>query len=348
MLSEKTLKSSLESGAVLPVYILGGEDIYLKKQALNRIIEKTVAPDDEMNLIKFSSGIDLQEVYNELGAFPVMSDKKCVILSDFDIEGAPKTEFEKLCEIVASGFDTAVFILYFGTVELDFKKSSRLKKLIEAAEQVGGAVVRLDHKTNDELARWLSASAKKRGLELSFKNAEYMIEICSSDISVLNTELSKLCAFKKSGEITRDVIDSVCVKSVEASVYDLSSKIIVGDTAGAMKLLDELFFMNIEPMVVFYNISSAFVDMYRAYAAKAEGKNPEALARDFNMANKGFLLKKAAVNLRKYDENKLELSFDAIISAERELKGYSSDSRIVLEKLIVKLIYIMKTGEAID
>ena len=57
MLSEKTLKSSLESGAVLPVYILGGEDIYLKKQALNRIIEKTVAPDDEMNLIKFSSGI---------------------------------------------------------------------------------------------------------------------------------------------------------------------------------------------------------------------------------------------------------------------------------------------------
>lgn len=348
MLSEKTLKSSLESGAVLPVYILGGEDIYLKKQALNRIIEKTVDPDDEMNLIKFSYGIDLQEVYNELGAFPVMSDKKCVILNDFDIDGATKGEFEKLCEIVSEGFDTAVFILYFGSVEIDFKKSSRLKRLISAAEQVGGAAVRLDHKTNGELARWLSASAKKRGLELSFKNAEYMIEICSSDISVLNTELSKLCAFKKSGEITREVIDSVCVKSVEASVYGLSSKIIMGDTAGAMKLLDELFFMNIDPMAAFYNISSAFVDMYRAYAAKAAGKNPEAMAQDFNMGNKGFLLEKAVLNLRKYDENKLELSFDALISAERELKGYSSDSRIVLEKLIVKLIYIMKTGEAID
>ncbi|MEE0928628.1 MAG: hypothetical protein UIG59_05505, partial [Acutalibacteraceae bacterium] len=63
MLNEKTLKSSLEAGSVLPVYMIAGDDLYLKKQALDRIIKATVDPDDEMNLIRFSAGADLQLVY---------------------------------------------------------------------------------------------------------------------------------------------------------------------------------------------------------------------------------------------------------------------------------------------
>ncbi len=348
MLNDKTLKSSLEAGSLLPVYIIAGDDIYLKKQALDRIIKSTVEPDDEMNLVRFSYGADLQQVYDELNGFPLMADKKCVVLSEFDVDGASKNELDKLLELAGEAYETSVFVLYFGTYEVDFKKSSKFKKLVAAAEGAGGAVVRLDHKSPDELVRWLCASAKKRGCLLSPQNANYIIDICSLDINLLTNELTKLCAFKKNGEITREIIDKVCVKSVEASVYDLSAKIIAGDTSGAMKLLDELYFMNLDTVIVFYNISSAFVDMYRAFAAKAEGKNPESLAADFGMGNRAFVLKRAAGNLREYDAKKLELSFDAIIKTEKELKSYSVNNRAAIEKLIVRLIYIMKTGEALD
>lgn len=348
MLNDKTLKSSLEAGSLLPVYIIAGDDIYLKKQALDRVIKATVEPDDEMNLIRFGYGVDLQQVYDELNGFPLMADKKCVVLSEFDIDGASKTELDKLLELASESYDTSVFILYFGTYEVDFKKSAKVKKLIAAAESAGGAAVRLDHKSPDELSRWLSASAKKQNCLLSSQNANYIIDICSPDINQLTNELTKLCAFVKQGEITREIIDKVCVKSVEASVYDLSSKIISGDTSGAMKLLDELYYMNLDTVIIFYNISSAFVDMYRAFAAKAEGKNPEGLAADFGMGNRAFVLRRAAGNLRKYDAKKLELSFDAIIRTEKELKSYSANNRAAVEKLIVRLIYIMKTGEALD
>ncbi len=348
MLNDKTLKSSLETGSLLPVYIIAGDDIYLKKQALDRIIKAAVEPDDEMNLVRFSYGVDLQQVYDELNGFPLMADKKCVVLSEFDIDGASKTELDKLLELVAEPYDTSVFVLYFGTYEVDFKKSSKVKKIISAVESAGGAAVRLDHKAPDELARWLCASAKKQGCLLSPQNANYIIDICSLDINLLTNELTKLCAFVRAGEITRETVDRVCVKSVEASVYDLSAKIISGDTSGAMKLLDELYYMNLDTVIIFYNISSAFVDMYRAFAAKTEGKNPESLAADFGMGNRSFVLRRAAGNLRKYNEKKLELSFDAIIKTEKELKSYSSNSRAAVEKLIVRLIYIMKMGEALD
>ena len=162
-------------------------------------------------------------------------------------------------------------------------------------------------------------------------------------------EVAKLCAFVKNGEITREIIDKACVKAIEASVFDLSAKVINGDTAGAMKLLDELYYMNSENIIIFHNISSAFVDMYRAHLAKSEGKNPEALADSFRVpANRAWLLRKAAGNLRKFDEKKLRLSFEAILRTERELKSYSSSGRHAIEKLVVRLIYIMKTGEALD
>ena len=51
MLNDLTLKSSLKDGAILPVYMVVGDDIFLKKQALSRIIEAVVSPDDDMNLI---------------------------------------------------------------------------------------------------------------------------------------------------------------------------------------------------------------------------------------------------------------------------------------------------------
>ena len=348
MLSDKTLKDALSSGALLPVYLVCGDDIYLKKQALDRIIKATVSDDDDMNLIKFVYGVSLQEVYDELYGFPVMSDKKCIILSEFDVEKAPKGEFENLLEMVSDPCETSVFVLYFGNTDIDLKKSGRVKSLVSAVAKAGGEVVCLDHKTQDELVRWLCASSKKQGLSLNPQNARYITEICSTDINFLTNELIKLCTYTKEGEITKEIIDKVCVKSVEASVYDLSGKVISGDTAGAMKLLDELYYMNLDTTIIFHNISSAFADMYRTLQGKKENKNLEALAEEFGMGKRAFLLKRAAENLRKFDAKKLELSFDAIIKTEKELKSYSGKERNAVEKLVVRLIYIMKTGEALD
>ena len=60
-----------------------------------------------------------------------------------------------------------------------------------------------------------------------------------------------------------------------------------------------------------------------------------------------FTLNRAAENLRRYDYKKLEYSFKALLDADRKIKSYSSPDRFIVEQLIVKLIYIMKTGESL-
>ena len=168
------------------------------------------------------------------------------------------------------------------------------------------------------------------------------------DIYILKNELDKLCSFVNGGIIDKETIDLVCSKSVESSVYDYIKEILAQNTSGAMKLLDDMFYMHIEPMTILYNASSAYVDMYRMLCAKRDGVNSGAVAKYFNYKNKAFLLDKALNNLRKFDDKKLSLSFEALLKADSELKGFTKDPRTVLEQLTVRLIYIISKGESVD
>ena len=177
---------------------------------------------------------------------------------------------------------------------------------------------------------------------------KFIVELVGDDINSLRNELNKLCAFTKSGVITKETVQQVSVKTVEASVFNLSKHILNCNSSSALSLLDELFFTKVEPMAIFYNISSIFTDMYRLFAAQENGENTKSVATLYQYKNKEFLLDKAAVNLKKFDRKKLNLCLEALFDADKKLKSFSLEQRIVLEQLIIKLIYICAKGEALD
>ena len=345
---EQQLKKSLEQAPPHGVYLLFGDDTYLKKQYVDKIIDKTVDRDDFFNYHTFDEKADLQEVYDALQQLPMMADKKLVTLCDYDFEDATDSEFTRLCELLCERIDTAVFVVWFCALEFDHKNSSRAKKLIAAAEKSGGIASCIGHRDSADLTRMLTAGAAKRGCKLSYDAARYLIECVSTDISTLRFELDKLCAFADNGIIDNKMIDTVCVKTVEASVYDLTKEIFACNAKGALKLLDELFYMRIASQIIVYSVHSAYVDMYRVYAATQAGVPLSDIAKEFAYGKKEFLLNRAKSNLRRFDSVKLRLSFEELLSCDRLLKSYAVNERFVIEQLIIRLIYIIQKGEKID
>ncbi|MBE6750175.1 MAG: DNA polymerase III subunit delta [Ruminococcaceae bacterium] len=345
---EEAFKKTLQAEKLLPVYILFGEDSYLKKNYTEKIAALITETDDIFNFAKFTKDSALQEVYDSVMQFPFMSDKKCVILDDFDFEDCSKTDFENLVELISSVPDTTVFVLVFESVQFDHKKNQRFKKMVTAAEKIGGAAVNLAHRSVAELSRMLCDGAKKRGVRMDSSVARYLIEVAGEDINLLRNELYKLCAYCKNGVILKEDVDNVSVKTIEASVYNLSKHIFDCNISSAINLLDELMFMKLEPMSVFYSISSCYVDMQRIFAARKQGVGITEVAEHFGYGNKAFLLEKAAQSLKKFNETKLNLSFDELIKADKRLKSTGADQRTVLEELIVRLVYIIAKGDSVD
>ncbi len=347
-ITEEKLKQDLRSGKLCPVYILFGDDAYLKTLYLKKISQSVAEEDDVFNFTKFSDKCDLQEVYDSVMQLPVMSEKKCVILNDYDYEHCNKKDFDRLVELISDTPNETVLILYFDGIETDRKKGTKFKKLIAAAEKSGGVAAALDHRSVAELAKMLSDGAAKRGASMDNATARYLVETAGEDIFLLTNELQKLCAFVKNGVITKSDVDNVCIRTIEADIFKLTGCILAKKSTEALTMLDELFFMRAEYMSIFYTVASVFVDMYRVYSAKSQNVALSEVETLFKYGNKAFLVRNAASNLRNLDFNKLCLCLDVLTKTDGELKSFGANPRIILEKMIVRLIYVIATGESLD
>ena len=348
ILSEDNLRNHLRSGVIAPVYILFGDDGFLKKQYVDKLSRTAAQPDDVFNYFRFDGDCDLQPVYDALTQMPIMADKKCVLLCDYDFEHCEKDNFDRLTELASSGEDTALFLLWFESVEFDVKKSARFKKLVSAAEKCGGYAVRLDHRKSGDLVKTITDGAKKRGCTMDGNTARYLIETVGEDLYTLQNELDKLCAFLPNGTLRKEDVDYICIKTPEARIYQLANFITAQNAERAFEALDELFFYRYEPLTVLSVISSYYVDLYRVYAAKKAGQPIGEVARIFGYKGKEFVLDNAARTLSKFNFQKLSLSFEALTKADRKCKSFGADARVILEQLIVRLIYIVAKGEKID
>ncbi len=344
---EMALKKELDAGRLAPVYLLFGNDAYLKQNYLKRIIRKTVSEDDCFNFQQFSGDCDLQDVYDAVQQLPLMAERKCVVLSDYDYEKADKASFQKLLVLLEEAVDSAVLVLFFDWVEVELK-SEKTKKLIAAVEKPGGRAVLLDHRQKSDLVRMLCSGASRRGCQMDPSTARYLIETVSDDLNLLKSELEKLTAYCAGKPITPQAIDFVCVKTVESSVYNISKELLSGNLAGAMALLDELFLLRTEPVLILSILSGAYVDLYKAKAASDAGRRPEQCAAELGYKGREFVLARAERQLRQFDDVKLEKSLSAFLQADTALKSSSADARTILEELLVRLLAIARRGEDID
>ena len=85
--NEETLKKQIKSGEFSRVYILYGNEGYLKQHYANTICSKTVSKDfEDFNLKKLDGKeTSLNEIYDCVSSFPMMSDYTCTLIKDFPL-----------------------------------------------------------------------------------------------------------------------------------------------------------------------------------------------------------------------------------------------------------------------
>lgn len=101
-------------------------------------------------------------------------------------------------------------------------------------------------------------------------------------------------------------------------------------------------------MIILHTASSAYVDIYRVYSCTKSKCPISQIAKEFGYKNRAFVLERAAKNLKKLSVKQISLSFEALLEADKGLKSFAFEPRTVLEKLTVKLVYIIAKGEAVD
>lgn len=345
MFTEETFKKHIKNGEFLRVYIIYGNEGYLKQHYANMICDKSVGKDfADFNLKKLDGKeTALNEIYDCISSFPMMSEYTCTLVKDFPLnnhindKGKPDSDLETVLSDIP---ETSILVFWMDTTEID-EKNSKWSKVIKLIETIGGCA-KIDKRTRSQLEKLIIASAAKRECNLSRENAAYMVNLVGEDMSTLQNELNKVCAYVGSGDITREHIDKTVIVSVEAKVFQLSRMIVRGEADNAFENLTNLFKLREEPVIILSVLSKAFVDMYRVKAIKEKGVSYSNLSEDFPSAYKGrtFILDNAANDASKYTLTQLKTALGLLSDADRRLKSTNEAPQTILEELILRLLRV--------
>ncbi|MBQ2714112.1 MAG: DNA polymerase III subunit delta [Clostridia bacterium] len=217
------LKAKLNS-EIKPVYLLVGEDAYLKESALEEL--KKLAGEDmtEFNLsVRDGSGMTIGEVLGELSQVPFMADKRVVVIKDWS-PNLSDGELKKLID-ESENSDTVLVLTYSTTPPNTFKKAF---EVVDCAKLDKGAVL-----------EYIDRECTRRGYDVTPQACSKLATYTSCDLSRIQGELNKLFAFCLDNKKIEDsAVDEVVSQDMEFVVYALSNAVANGNSAEAFSILD--------------------------------------------------------------------------------------------------------------
>lgn len=337
-LTENELKSQIKSCKLNNLYLLYGEEKYLISHYTNKLIDVALnGTINDFNFKKFKdSNISVDSLEESIEVLPFLSSKKCIVVSDLELEKFSVTEIKKLKEIVSKIPETTVLIISQSNIEANTYKSSKWNGFIKLIEKHGNAV-NFKKLSRLSLEKQIINWARKLNLNISQNSIEKLIEYCGDDLLNLRSELEKLSAFVDNGEITEDDIELLVGKKAEANVFDLTKAVSQNNYDRALKILHVLLEKKEEPVAILSLLASNYIDMYRVKVAKNLGVPTNQIAELFDYKRKEFRLNLASKACENYSVKDLRKYISFLKEIDLKLKSSKDDNKILLEELLVKL-----------
>ena len=354
-IGEQMLGADIKAGKLAKVYLLYGEEDFLIRMYSDKLIGLAVPEDArEMNFRRYSlvPGADkgsrdnlppkIDELSDFVDSMPFFAERKCVLLKNFDPDVLDKGEFEDYIKLLGDVPETSVVVITRENVEGDAKKfreklgKAKMKKLVEAAD-ANGIVCELNCFESAKVAGMAIAKCRRAGCALSEENAAFLADRVGESLSLLQTEIEKLCAYKVSGEITRADIELLVPKRIESNIYEMAGELFAGRVGNALEILNALFIRRVEIPIIMQALSGYFVELYHAKLGQLAKKNYSVTGQLLNYGRRAFVLRNAFGAVKYLEEEYLANCVAILYDANKRLNSTNADKQQIIEKAIVEL-----------
>lgn len=354
------LKDRIKSGKLSGVYMFYGDEEYTKNfyydklaQACeNRALNAKTIDGEDFELSDFLTACHTQPASFGLDMFCVDEPEekgqgyrlvRVMLPAHKDFDGIAKKDEKHFLSRIEDPDDGVIIIFWLRTGMSDEVSKGIYKKISEAALTVN---FKREAKGSAVLVAWILKHFNHAHIEADRNVAMYMSNYVGSDMTTLKNEIDNCISYlryENRDKVTIEDINFICKKNEEAQIFDISSKTLEGDYAGAMIALENLmvYSKNKEEtsMAVFALMSKAVSDLCRVQSLSKTGEGCALIAKKTGLFE--FVVKKnlAIINsrARTYSGKATYPEYASEVCLEYDI--LSKSSRTNRKELVKELIY---------
>lgn len=322
----KTLNEHLKTKTFKNVYLLYGDEAYLRNQYRDKLKKAMINEGDTMNFSCFEGkGIDEKELTAMADTVPFFSDYRLIIVEN---SGFFKTSgHETLAEYMKHIPETTCIVF----VESEVDKRSKLFKAVSST----GYAASLTMPGDKQLMLWLGGIVKRENKLIQEQTMQYFLQLVEHDMNGMRQEMEKLICYVGHRQVIEKAdVDAVCCVFVENKVFDMISAVAEKNQKRAMQLYDDLVALKEPPMRILYLMIKQFNTLYEVRDLAVKGYPASAIAE--KTAIRDFIVKRNISLGRHFEITALREAVAYGTELEEEIKTGRITDRLAVELMIQK------------
>ena len=345
---QRQLNEELARGEFRRIYLLSGEQAYLRLQNREKLVKALLGDGDAMNLSRYNgSDLSAREVIEMVQTLPFFADRRVVVIENSGLLN-PKTavksvtgsktaaalaeEADRIADFVPQIPDTAAVIL----VEENVDKRGRLYKAIAKSQKDGtGLVLTCTTPEEADLRAWASGIFRRSGFTISGRTLALFLSFTGEDMFGIAGEAEKLCCYSMGlREITEQAVRDVCSPRIRDRIFDMIEAIALRDRKKALEIYMDLCSLRTAPQVILSLMRRQFDQLLKI--KELSGRMPDSeIARKVGVPP-FVVTKKYKPALRTYTTSDLTGALEDCVRADHESKSGKIDAGIAVEMFIVR------------
>lgn len=330
----------------MAIYLFYGEETYLLETRVKKIKKEYQQLILGINFIQIDD-TNAEELIADLETPAFGFDKKLIIAKNTGLfkkeKKTTKTDSkkkkvddtklplnEKIAKYIQENSEELKDIVDLVFVEQEVDKNA----LYQAIEKVGEVKEFALLKLPDLIAN-IKKIAVAYKVNIDDATAKYLVECCGTSMQDLINELRKLIEYKgENSNITKQDIDLLCTKQIQAVIFDLTDNLGKKETSKALEVYKGLI-SNKEP------IQKILITLYshfkKLYIIKIAEKYNEDVATAMNLKpNQLFLVSKYKTQARYFETQELREVLEALIDLDANYKIGLISLEIGLEAILCR------------
>lgn len=321
----KSLNEDLKTGQFNNVYLLYGEEAYLKKQYKDKLRNAMVAPDDTMNYAYYEGkGVNVKEIIDLAETLPFFAERRLIIMEN---TGFFKNATPELADYIKEMPESTSMIF----IESEVDKRGKLYKAVQSK----GRVVELGRQYEATLLRWIVGSVKREGKQISEGTVRYFLTKVGTDMENIQKELEKLfCYTLEKDKITVEDVETICTTQITNQIFDMVNAVADKQQRKALDYYYDLLALKEPPMRILFLLARQFKLLLEVKTLDKQGYARKDIASKTGLHP--FVVGKYQEQAKSFSQKELRAIMEEGAEIEESVKTGSLTDTLGVELFIMK------------